>query len=56
MGTDWGWGQVGGAFLTLSLCPVCSVVYFLVEFGNDLLELQNLFSFKLQLWPLLLLE
>ena len=48
MGTDregGGGGQAGGAILTLSLHPVCSVVHFLGEFGNDLLELQNLFFF-----------
>lgn len=38
-------GGVGGAFLNLSSCPVSSVVSFLVAFGNDLLELQNLFLF-----------
>lgn len=38
-------GGVGGAFLNLSSCPVSSVVSFLVVFGNDLLELQNLFFF-----------
>lgn len=41
------WGGVGGAFLNLSSCPVSSVVSFLVAFGNDLLELQNLFFFKI---------
>lgn len=40
-----GFGGVGGAFLNLSSCPVSSVVSFLVAFGNDLLELQNLFFF-----------
>lgn len=40
-------GGVGGAFLNLSSCPVSSVVSFLVAFGNDLLELQNLFFFKI---------
>lgn len=51
-----GWGGgVGGAFLNLSSCPVSSVLSFLVAFGNDLLELQNLFfSFEFQLWLWLL--
>lgn len=40
-----GFGGVGGTFLNLSSCPVSSVVSFLVAFGNDLLELQNLFFF-----------
>lgn len=50
MGTvagEGGGGGVGGAFLNLSSCPVSSVVSFLVAFGNDLLELQNLFFFKI---------